>query len=245
MTFYSQYSKYEDCISEYLENNSLDNFKRNPEYTYMLEHVNRNQGQEYLELIRKTDITQQEILDFSSKNDSVGNPIKETFGDFSCSPSSLRYIYQAYLIISHLKTFNKSVDIVEVGGGYGGLCLALCFFANKYSVNIESYTIIDLPVVIKFQQLYLSTFSLKVPIDFIESTTYGSTISKSNLFLISNYCFSEISMEYQKKYIEHLFPKISHGFFSWNGIPVYDFGFKYSEEEENPKTGLYNKYIRF
>ena len=241
----SLYFQYEQCVSQYLTMNSLDNFKRNPEYTCILEHVNRNQGQEYLELIRKTDITQQEILDFSSKNDSVGNPIKETFGDFSCSPSNLRYIYHAHLILTHFKSFNTPVNIVELGGGYGGLYLAICFFAEKYSINIESYTIIDLPIVVKFQQLYLSNFSLKIPIDFIESTTYGSAISKDNLFLISNYCFSEISMENQKKYIENLFPKINHGFFAWNSIPVYDFGFDYSEEEEVPKTGLYNKYIRF
>jgi hypothetical protein len=65
------------------------------------------------------------------------------------------------------------------------------------------------------------------------------------MFIISNYCFSEISEEFQKKYIDILFPKVSHGFMAWNMIPTYNFGFKFSEEDEYPKTGEFNKYLRF
>lgn len=238
------YSRYEYCVLNYLKNNSLNNFKRNPDYTYMLEHVDFNQGQEYLNLILKTDITQQEILDYCEKNDSIGNPLKEVFGDFLCSPSSLRYIYQAYLIISHFKKFNQPVNIVEVGGGYGGLFLAIDFFSKKYQLEIESYTIIDLPIIIKFQEMYVSKFSVKTPIEFVDSTTYGKNLSKK-YFIISNYCFSEISQENQEEYIRFLFPKIEHGFITWNNIPLYNFGFDYTEEIEYPLTGALNKYVRF
>jgi putative sugar O-methyltransferase len=240
----SLYSQYEQCVSGYLRMNTLDNFKRNPAYTYMLEHVDLKQGKEYLELIQKTDITQEEILDYSSKNDSVGNPVKQTFGNFSCSPSSLRYIYQAYLIIKHFKTFNQSINIVEVGGGYGGLFLAIEFFARKYNLEIESYTIIDLPVIVKFQELYLSKFSPRTPIEFIDSTTFGKSLTKK-YFMISNYCFSEIPREIQEQYIRVLIPKVEHGFITWNNIPVYNFGFEYTEEIEYPLTGPVNKYVRF
>jgi len=239
------YQNYCNFLSNSVNNKNLINFKNNRIYNEILEHTSFEQGVEYLNLITANSIAKDEVVNFCNLNDSIGNPVKLDFGGIISSPSNLRYIYHAHLILTHFKTFNMPVNIVEVGGGYGGLYLAICFFANKYSINIESYTIIDLPIVVKFQKLYLSNFSLKVPIDFIDSTTYGSDISKSNLFLISNYCFSEISMEHQKKYIEILFPKINHGFFAWNSIPVYNFGFNYSEEEEVPKTGLYNKYIRF
>ena len=65
------------------------------------------------------------------------------------------------------------------------------------------------------------------------------------MFLISNYCFSEIPGNLQKEYIAKLFPKVSHGFMAWNHIPVYNFGFDIKEEVEFPKTGSYNKYIYF
>jgi hypothetical protein len=65
------------------------------------------------------------------------------------------------------------------------------------------------------------------------------------MFLVSNYCFSEISTEFQKKYIDTLFPKISHGFMAWNNSPTYYFGFEIKEEIEYPKTGNFNRYVYF
>lgn len=41
---------------------------------------------------------------------------------------------------------------------------------------------------------------------------HGSNIQKENMFLISNYCFSEISQENRNKYVEILFPKVLHVF---------------------------------
>lgn len=239
------YQSYEQFLTSCLTNKLLLDFKRDIRYNQILEHTSIDQGLQYLNLIHKTSIRQDEIKGFCTLNDSFGNPVKHNFGIVTCSPSSLRYIYHAHLILSHFKTFNIPINIVEIGGGYGGLYLAICFFAKKYDIIIQSYTIIDLPVVSKFQELYLSNFSLEIPVEFVDSTTYGSTLSKPDLFLISNYCFSEIAMEHQKKYIDKLFSKISHGFLAWNTISVYDFGFKYTEEPENPRTGIYNKYVRF
>ena len=76
-------------------------------------------------------------------------------------------------------------------------------------------------------------------------------MSSSNLFLISNYSFSEIESEHQKGYIKYLFPKVSHGFIIWNHIALYDFGFKVTIEDEYPLTSnnpnplLNNKYVYF
>jgi hypothetical protein len=38
---------------------------------------------------------------------------------------------------------------------------------------------------------------------------------------------------------------LKHGFITWNNIPVYDFGFPADVEDEVPKTGKVNKYVRF
>jgi len=241
----AEYSIYENYVSELLAKNSFDGFKRHPKYTYMLEHVTYNQGIQYLDLIQKTDITVEEIQEFCSKNDSVGNPSKYDFGVVNCSPSSIRYIYQAFLIVSYFKTFNQSVNIVELGGGYGGLFLAVEFFSKKYNLTIDSYTIIDLPVIVRFQEKYVNNFSTTITPKFLESYSYGSDFEKDGAFLISNYCFSEIERRHQEQYIKSLFPKISHGFITWNHIPLYDFGFKYTAEVETPQTGSDNKYIRF
>jgi hypothetical protein len=103
-----------------------------------------------------------------------------------------------------------------------------------------------LPNVICLQKLYLNTISPSLPAEFIDATDYGENIKCIDLFLISNYCFSEISKDKQDSYIQKLFPKVSHGFICWNMIPVYDFGFYTHVEPEIPNTaGPMNKYVYF
>ena len=47
---------------------------------------------------------------------------------------------------------------------------------------------------------------------------------KKNSFLISNYAYSEISIELQQEYTEKILnPYISYGFLVWNYIEIYDF----------------------
>jgi hypothetical protein len=81
--------------------------------------------------------------------------------------------------------------------------------------------------------------------DNICSTSFGEDIAKDNLFLISNYSFSEILPVFQQKYIKNLFPKVSHGFITWNHVPVFDFGYKCTIEPETPLTAAINKFLRF
>jgi len=241
------YSPYEQYVASICKGNDLSNFKRADNYTYMLEHVSSSYGQDYLDIIRRTTTLQEsELQKFCALNDSIGNPNRTSYGSLTVSPTSLRYILHAHLILTHLQSLNlPSIDIVEIGGGYGGLCLAIHHFAAKYALIINSYTIIDLPAIIELQKLYLSKIDPTTPVTCVSSTTFGETIDKKNMFLVSNYCFSEISSSLQKQYIETLFPKISHGFFAWNTIPTYDFGFAFREEKEYPFTANYNKYVYF
>jgi len=141
----------------------------------------------------------------------------------------------------------SSVDIVELGGGYGGLCLAVHYFASKYNVRIKSYTIVDLTNPIKLQELYISKVNPSLKVSYVDANTYGENISQKDMFLISNYCFSEISSEHQKQYVEKLFPKVSHGFITWNFIPVYNFKQDLKVEAEYPQTSTSgnNKYVYF
>ena len=244
MSIYDEYSNY---VKSILETQDLSNFKSQPSYTYMLEHVSKDQGEKYLQLIKlMTEITVEEIREFCKMNDSLGNPGRETIDTFTVSPTSLRYIFHAHLILTHIRNLKLSVlDIVEIGGGYGGLCLALHFFCNKYMIPINSYTIIDLENAIQLQNLYISKVNPSLQINFVNSSTFGSNIQKEKMFLISNYCFSEIEYNLQIQYIARLFPKIVHGFMAWNHIPTYYFGFSLREEDEYPKTGQFNKYIYF
>ena len=256
----SDYSKYVSYVKQICDSGSLENFKNKKVYADILEHVSYEQGLEYLHFIfEKTPFSVQDVISFCLKNDSVGNPhtngfdFGNEFGMVRVSPTSLRYVYQSHLILAHLQELDLEGDtnIVEIGGGYGGLCVALYHFSGYYGVKIDRYTIVDLSEVIRLQAMFHREVyaglgaGLGHDIQYVDASTHGKDISKDRMFCISNYCYSEISLENQHWYRYWLFPKVSHGFLCWNNIVKPSIPFKFREEREKPNTGEHNKFIYF
>ena len=248
------YNNYINFVKNVVQNNNLNNFKSNNYYRDILEHLSKNQGDEYLFYIKNnTIVSLEDIIEFCSLNDKIGNPLKDQFiidgKELLTSPSNFRYIFHSFHILKYFETLGKEINIIEVGGGYGGLCLAISFFSKYFNLKIKNYNIIDLDDIIQLQSLYLSNHNLNFNTNFHSSNSYGITIENiDNNFLISNYCFSEIENIHQEKYREILFPKITHGFLVWNHISLYNFGFEYRIEDEYPQTDtMYkmNKYVYF
>jgi hypothetical protein len=245
------YAEYDDCTKAICNSGNLSNFKSSQKFVFMLEHVPQDQGGQYYECLKPI-FSNNIITAFCNKNDSIGSPIKHYINGLNSnvSPSSLRYLYHAYLSLKHIQTLNlSSIDIVEVGCGYGGLCLAIDYVSNNMNININSYACIDLENPLRLQQRYIETVGTHFPVRFHSAFTFGSDISGTNNFLISNYCFSEIGDENRQKYIEILIPKVSHGFMTWNAIPLFNFGKEFIKvEDENPQTGpahCRNSYVYF
>jgi hypothetical protein len=245
------YLKYQKAIIENLSKNSYEwDFKSNRYYIDVLEHVTPNDGLLYLEEIKKFDDfynkNKEYLINICLINDLYGKTIKTYFNDFcECSPTNLRYILHSLLIIEHIKKCSlNNVDIVEIGGGYGGLCFFLYKLCKLFSINIKSYTIFDLIEPMELQKKYLKIHDIN-----IETINISDDFElNNNCFLISNYAFSEISIELQNVYINKLINKyISNGFLAWNNIDVYDFieGKNIVKEVEYPLTGNENYYVYF
>lgn len=231
-------------------------FKNNPGYSYALEHPNyQAQGQSFLEVALSeakkhgiTDIPWPLIL----CNDAVGNPERFVYKltdslTADVSPTTLRYVKTAMLILPHLAaSYDGEVDIVEIGGGYGGQAVVLFAMAQLFGVKIASYTIFDLENASKLQQKYISEFREHVPADKFEFRPYGQSSFdvKPNSFVISNYCISEIQEPIRDHYLSTTFKNVTHGFMSWNhalgGTPVskqlYD-NYNVRTTQEVPRTG--------
>ena len=144
--------------------------------------------------------------------------------------------------------------MVEVGCGYGGLFLGICYFAKILNIKIEHYYFIDLPEICNLIDNYVSLHIDIINISYSTHSAfnYGSEIDKSDLFLISNYCFTEIEKEYRDKYIDILFPKVINGFITWQtitGLPIvqtYIINKQiYKIDEEQPQTAneVYKNYF--
>ena len=197
-------------------------FKSNNQYCGILEHVSIKHGTEYLELIFKEfpSINTAKIVNYCKLNDKYGDPNKYEINvnDFSivCSPTSLRYIYHSLLILKYIETTDCK-NIVEVGCGYGGLCLAINYFIDEFQVDIDTYNIVDITEPINLIQKYLGLHkeNMTTKMEYHDSLTYGKNIKQENLFFISNYCYTEISCEYNSNYTDNLITNVDNGFIVW------------------------------
>jgi hypothetical protein len=247
------YKTYQDAIKEQINLNPEDwNFKSNSIYTIVLEHVSESQGLQYLNVIKDKfetfyKLNIETLKNMCSLNDKYGKTNKFHHENFMvCSPTNLRYILHSLLILEDMKKYKlDNVDIIEIGGGYGGLCFFIYNIATLYGININSYTIFDLLEPSLLQEKYLNSLDIK-GVKFYQLDNFNNI--KNNSFLISNYAFSEISKELQMEYIEKIInPYTSFGFLAWNFIPVYNFveNSIIEKEEEIPLTCYNNYYVRY
>jgi len=247
------YNDYINCISSFVNTNINDwTFKSNDEYSAILEHVNSRQGEMYINELQQRfymlySTNTEYLVELCRLNDSCGKPKKYNFTNFTeCSPTNLRYVLHSFLILTYMKECKlTNIDVIEIGGGYGGLCFFIYKLAHLFDITINTYSIFDLQMPLALQQKYLENLNIH-NINYV--TLDNMKNLKDNSFLISNYAFSEISLELQQQYTSHVLnPYVSHGFLAWNFITVYEFidNKNITIEMEYPLTDGNNRYVRF
>lgn len=199
------YSKYIEVCKEAVKNDDVfKRFKAYPQYRRVLEHVSHKQGLEYLDEIKLNLIQSMPLF---STNDLIGKPRMFYYSAIhkDISPTTLRYIK----VLSDLMTiFGKldGLDIIEVGGGYGGQCKIIHDIAKP-----KSYTIVDLPDVLRLCKKYLEIHGIKNVI----YKDYTDSFDCYDLF-ISNYAFTEIDKKYQMIYADNIIKRSDRGYMTCN-----------------------------
>ncbi len=246
------YSNYQKSIQENLLLKPEEwFFKNNKYYQEILEHVTFELGMKYIKEINiNFNKIYMENFDYIKEiiiqNDLYGKTIKHDYGFCLCSPSNFRYILHSFLILDFMKKNSiNNINIIEIGGGYGGLCFFIYKLSKLFDIIISSYSIYDLHEPALLQKKYLSAHGIHI-------TTYDSILDinkhHNNSFLISNYAFTEISNDLQKLYLENVIkPYCSYGFIAWNCINYYEIieNKKFIVEKEYPLTGVNNFYVYF
>lgn len=195
------------CHAAAVNTNKYNNFKRDEAYRHVLEHVSREEGQLYLDEI---EIDYQDKLDEIKKNDTVGNPVMFDYPNVgSMSPTTIRYIKNSSDIVNKFGTDIKS--IVEIGGGYGGLCKVLSSF-----IDFESYLLIDLEECNELSRKYLSWFNLPS----LSHRSEEIDVEENFDLLISNYALSECDRETQMEYIDKFVKKSNNFYLMHNDFHV-------------------------
>ena len=178
---------------------SLYNFKLDPRLTAIWEHCSKQIAVQYLVQASRDNPW---LFSREYSNDKLGNPTMLDLSDFKGSASTLQYIGVLSNLIREFGPLT-GMNILEVGGGYGGQALTIMDIYNP-----GSYDMVDLPPVLNLQRRYLNNTNIT------NNARYFSILPmKKYDLVISNYAVSEISDN--AKYIEQ-FKLCKHGYLTCN-----------------------------
>lgn len=203
-------SEYLDACLDATSEDKFSNFKKDSRYRYILEGGSRETFDYFLDKIKT--LPNKKIffdnLEVFRKNDLYGNPDlyeDEEIGKFSLT--TLKYAYNALEIVDFLKEHSPK-NIVEIGGGYGGLAVILSGL-----LDFETYTLIDLPETCQLIDKYISSYE-----------NLNSRIKSLSCFDIDNFDFenldltiainslSECDLDFQLKYFNAIISKSKYSY---------------------------------
>lgn len=123
------------------------------------------------------------------------------------TPTMVRYWYTQHLL-RQLFGPRGWTEIVEIGGGYGGMCKVL-----SIAYDLEVYRIYDLPEPLSLQRRFLMGNSPAPTL--ISDINYP--IGSRQFDLCLSWCaWSELSLDLRKEYAEKVISKCDHIFFCCN-----------------------------
>jgi putative sugar O-methyltransferase len=199
------------CINLLESDESFQNFRLSRFCTQIVDTCWASLGEDFLSCIASDHPSLLSYLEEFRKNDLVGNPgivFYPRYGSFC--PTTLRYALVAGHLQRHFGSLNGK-KIVEIGGGYGGLCRIL-----HALYSIQEYIIVDVPAVVELTRKYLAAFNI-TNVKFITPDQLTTEIVSD--LLISNYAFSERSEKSKMHYITKLLNHSKSGYMICN-----DFG---------------------
>jgi len=181
----------------------FNEFKTHPAYRHVLEHVSYEEGLQYYNMI---DL---DIKEEVKKNDTFGSPDIYEYPCGKISPTTLRYVKNTCDIVRNFGSELSS--IVEIGGGYGGLCVT----ASNY-IDFDSYLILDQEEPNKLTRKYVSRWDLPHQSCRLDELVLDDDHEFD--LCISNYAFSECDLETQTEYLEKIIKKSKRFYLVYNSF---------------------------
>ena len=206
------------CRSAVADDEIFAKFKSLTGYKHILEHVTPRQGAEYLqEAMEMSEEALVDNLEAFKENDIIGTPDTFSFPETGkISPTTIRYIKNVFEMATLIEDAPIS-RVVEVGGGYGGLCKTLSVVCD-----FDEYILVDLPEAVAVQEKYLKNFpELYAKCKFV-SCDDVEEVKDVDLF-ISNYALSECDYDTQVNYYDKLVADSKFAYIIYNLVNFNDF----------------------
>jgi putative sugar O-methyltransferase len=204
----SESTFYLSSLERINSSDSRRNFRRNYDYREILEHVDFRTGQNYINRIENLGFDVHKFIEIGLPNDSYGNPRTYKFNNLpKISPTTLRYLAVACELQAVFGSLENS-NIIEIGAGYGG---QLAILSRMY--NLKSYSIYDLPQAQELIDHYLNSIGVALNPTMLD---INNVAPGSYDLIISNYAFSELPNDIQKKYLVNTLAKSTKGYLIMN-----------------------------
>jgi len=220
------------CKAAVADDKVFETFRAQADYITVVEACGRRHGVGYLSVIRKIYPHLMSYLPLFSTSDFVGLPKQFYYREAhrSFSPTTLRYIK----VLGDLEQLFGSLtdmDIIEIGGGYGGQCKII------YDIfKPRSYTIVDLPEALALTEKYLRHFEIDNVILSPPKTNFKNLYT----LCISNYAFSEVDFNHQRRYAEKIIKYCDKGYLTCNHFSRNKTAQMYSLDFFKNKRGIFS-----
>ena len=203
-------NEYVEACIDAIDDDNFSNFKKDSRYRYILEGGTKETFDYFLNKIKtlpNSDLFFNNLAVFR-KNDLYGNPdlyVEDEIGEFSLT--TLKYAYNALEIIDFVKNSSPK-KIVEIGGGYGGLCIVLSGL-----LDFESYTLIDLPETCKLIDKYISNYeNLNTKVKTLSCFDIDDFDFEGTDLTIAINSLSECNLDSQIKYFNNVISKSKYSY---------------------------------
>lgn len=205
-----QGQEYLDACKEAVEDDAaFAAFRTDRRYRHAVECAQPHEGQDYFD--RACTIDKAFVLENLSafqENDRFGGAPITYYTLGAVSVSTLRYIHLLTEMRQRAGPL-EGMDIVEIGGGYGGQCRMIMDVCKP-----RSYTLFDLKWPLLLAKKYLSKYNLDECVSFRE---YGDFDGIGNIdVVISTWAFCELNPSPQQAYCAHVISKSRRGYTTWN-----------------------------
>jgi putative sugar O-methyltransferase len=193
------------CEQALSDENVFNNFKRDPRYLKIVNHMTSKVADEYHTLLRNEYPHLLNLIHKFKENDAVGNPI--TYNHDGIGEISGALLMYMKVVGDIEKYIGRNItSVVEIGGGFGGQAKMLC----DYFSSINKYCLYDISTVMKLQQKYLSLFDVET-----KSMTFRNKLTEYDL-VVANFSWSELSLDLKKKYLDKVISKAKYGHMALN-----------------------------
>lgn len=187
----------------------IANFRSDETIEMIIENSSVESGAEYLELLKNVLPDIIGYYPLFKTSDEIGNPATYAIGDHIWSPTTLRYVKTLSDLILHFGSLD-GLNIIEIGGGYGGLCKIIHDIFQP-----ASYRILDLNEARTLQDDYLRHFNIQ-----LQHQYFANNID----IVIACSSWSELDERAQWLYFHEIINHSKRGYFQLN----YNIDFSFS-----------------